>query len=114
MLSLPYPFVKFDVVYADPLLEPGAKGVRIAYSRRQSVAEMEEIFQVEPGQLVSMFSDLHSLYSVKWDQGNDVAVKPHHKSVRDFLLDPTRCGELVYSPIQTRFYYILLLCPDSR
>ncbi|TFK19565.1 hypothetical protein FA15DRAFT_168179 [Coprinopsis marcescibilis] len=104
MLSLPLPWINFAMVYSDPLVAPpGAESIQagLAYgigSRNKSVADMEDIFQLEPGHLESMFSDLHSLYAVKWGESDDAILRPYHKSVQDFLLDPTRCGEDLYIP----------------
>ncbi|TFK19569.1 hypothetical protein FA15DRAFT_168469 [Coprinopsis marcescibilis] len=102
MLSRPLPRIKLAVVYSDPSSsssEPAVECVEVAQaydvgSRNVSVAQMEEIFQLEPGQLEFMFSDLHSLYTVEWGNFQSIVIRPYHKSVQDFLFDPTRCGEL--------------------
>ncbi|TFK19134.1 hypothetical protein FA15DRAFT_709257 [Coprinopsis marcescibilis] len=104
MFSLPLPSIKLVAVYSNPSSSaPGTKCTKatVAYgvgSRNQSVAEMEEVFQLEPGQLEYMFSNLDSLYTVKVGASRDAVLRPNHKSVQDFLLDPTRCGEDLYIP----------------
>ncbi|TFK25317.1 hypothetical protein FA15DRAFT_737817, partial [Coprinopsis marcescibilis] len=56
----------------------------------------EEIFELKPGELESIFSDLHLLYIVKWHDSWDAVIRPYHKSIQDFLLDPACCGEDLY------------------
>ncbi|TFK19139.1 hypothetical protein FA15DRAFT_222664 [Coprinopsis marcescibilis] len=102
MFSLPVPRIKVALVCCDPSSSgSGAERVQsISYGvqRPRSVADMEDIFQLEPGELGSMFSDLHSLYIVKWHDSRDAVIRPHHRSVQDFLLDPARCGADLHIP----------------
>ncbi|TFK19132.1 hypothetical protein FA15DRAFT_760227 [Coprinopsis marcescibilis] len=99
MFSLPVPHIKVALAYSDPLLAAGrAQSTSFGIGRPKSVADMEAIFGLEPGELESMFSDLHSLYIVKWHDSWDAVIRPYHKSIQDFLLDPARCGEDLYIP----------------
>ncbi|TFK19136.1 hypothetical protein FA15DRAFT_222422 [Coprinopsis marcescibilis] len=107
MFSLPLPCIELSVVYSNPSSALGAESIDGGHSygigsRNKSVAEMEDIFQVEPGQLKSMFSDLQSLYTMTQGEFNGNAMLiPYHKSVQDFLLNPARCGEDLYIPDYT-------------
>ncbi|KAJ6570462.1 hypothetical protein DFH09DRAFT_917111 [Mycena vulgaris] len=57
---------------------------------RLSGVNIEEILGLDPGDLARVLRRLHSLLLVPPNGGN---VSLHHKSFRDFLLDPNRSGE---------------------
>ncbi|TFK20082.1 hypothetical protein FA15DRAFT_144728 [Coprinopsis marcescibilis] len=59
-----------------------------------SSTTFEELCQLQQGQMRLMLSDLHSLYDITFDP---IRAKPYHRSVQEFLRDPTRCGDL-YMP----------------
>ncbi|TFK19597.1 hypothetical protein FA15DRAFT_674270 [Coprinopsis marcescibilis] len=56
-----------------------------------SSTTFEELCQLQRGQVRLMLSDLHSLYDITFDP---IRAKPYHRSVQEFLRDPTRCGDL--------------------
>ncbi|TFK19595.1 hypothetical protein FA15DRAFT_723680 [Coprinopsis marcescibilis] len=56
-----------------------------------SSTTFENLCQLQRGQARLMLSDLHSLYDITFDP---IRARPYHRSVQEFLRDPTRCLDL--------------------
>jgi hypothetical protein len=57
-----------------------------------SVTSIEQLLQLEPGDVQLVLRGLHSVLSLPEDDDDQRGISIHHASFRDFLQDPTRAG----------------------
>jgi hypothetical protein len=57
-----------------------------------SVTSIEQLLQLEPGDVKLVLRGLHSVLSIPEDGDDQDGISIHHASFRDFLLDPARAG----------------------
>ncbi|TFK21602.1 hypothetical protein FA15DRAFT_672416 [Coprinopsis marcescibilis] len=120
------PFAALDALYTDIFVKAGeayatSKGIDdnlcfIRHIRRLlkinigiRVTVVEELLSLDPGELEIIFSDLHSVTRTFWtgaSEGDWLDLTFHHKSVKDFLQDPARCGPLFLPSAQISFNLI--------